>query len=69
MSNLLATDKLARQYGCKLKPELRAAIEADLRFPAHAASPIPQEERTLGELPENVVRIGVSAKNKQRFTA
>lgn len=56
-SDLLAMDKVARQYGCALKPALRAAMESDLRFPARAASPMPGEPLSDAELPTNVTRI------------
>ncbi|GAA6147353.1 hypothetical protein NBRC116586_04150 [Pseudooceanicola nitratireducens] len=36
---LLATDSLAQTHGVALHPRLRAAMQADLRFPARAASP------------------------------
>lgn len=69
MSTLLATEALAQQYGCRLKPELRAAIEADLRFPAHAASPVLQSELTDADLPENVVRFDPMPPRARKATA
>lgn len=42
---LLATDSLASSFGVALNPKLRQAIEADLRFPAKAASPNSQITR------------------------
>lgn len=69
MNTLLASDDMARQYGCGLKPALRAAIEADLRFPTHAASPLLDESQTLGALPENVVRIRSSEPGHKKETA
>lgn len=69
MSTLLATDDVARQFGCQLKPELRAAIERDLRFPAYAASPQPDVEHMQGDLPENVVRLPTDHQQKQRSSA
>jgi predicted small lipoprotein YifL len=69
MNTLLAADDMARLHGCGLKPALRAAIEKDLRFPAHAASPTPQDAQSLNELPENVVRLEVSQPQKQRTPA
>lgn len=57
-ADLLAMDAVAQKAGCGLKPELRAAIEASLRFPAKAASPAPQIEDMAGPLPHNVVRMG-----------
>lgn len=69
MRTLLATDDVAQQYGCRLKPELRAAIEAGLQFPVYAASPLPRNDELSGNLPENVVRMGASAPEKQRSSA
>ncbi|WP_372577669.1 hypothetical protein [Ruegeria hyattellae] len=57
MTDLLTTDRLARQFGVALNPRLRDAMEADLRFPARAASPRPEREQTQGSLPQNVVRL------------
>jgi len=56
-ADLLAIDGMAQKAGCGLKPELRQAMEASLRFPAKAASPVSGVEDLLGELPENVVRL------------
>lgn len=53
--NLLAADAMAQKAGCGLKPELRAAMEASLRFPAVAASPLPLEPVAPEDLPENAV--------------
>lgn len=68
LSTMLATDDVASQFGCRLKPQLRAAIEADLKFPKHAASPLPQTEQIQGDLPENVVRLTVKPPHKQRLS-
>ena len=69
MSTLLATDKIAQHYGCRLKPELRAALESDLRFPSRASTPLSQEGRVDGNLPDNVVRIQGVALPEKRITA
>ncbi len=55
--DLLATDALARRFGIALNPRLRAAIEADLRFPAHAAGPGSQADATTVAEAENVIRL------------
>ncbi|MBO9473088.1 hypothetical protein J7413_06000 [Shimia sp. R10_1] len=55
--DLLAADALAQKAGCGLKPELRAAMEASLRFPAVAASPMQAEAIAPSDLPDNVVPI------------
>lgn len=43
LKTLLAMDDMAARHGCGLNPKLRAALEADLRFPAKAASPCPAD--------------------------
>lgn len=57
-ADLLALDGMAQKAGCGLKPELRKAMEASLRFPATAASPAPVAADMSGEMPENVIRLG-----------
>lgn len=57
-ADLLAMDAVAQKAGCGLKPELRAAMEASMRFPSKAASPTPLAEDMAGSLPHNVVRLG-----------
>ncbi|MEM6467084.1 MAG: hypothetical protein AAF679_11355 [Pseudomonadota bacterium] len=52
--NLLRMDQLASRHGCGLHPKFRVAIEAELAWPAKAASP--ETEVVADELPENVVR-------------
>ena len=64
MSTMLATDDVASAFGCRLKPTLRAAIEADLRFPVHAASPM--SEQTPEDLPENVVTLSQALPERER---
>lgn len=65
-ADLLAMDAVAQKAGCGLKPELRAAMEASLRFPVKAASPTPQAEDLAGPLPHNVVRLGEAGTNPNR---
>lgn len=69
LSTILATDDVASQFGCRLKPQLRKAIEADLRFPAHAASPQPQVDQTQRDLPQNVVKLTAGTPQKKRSSA
>ena len=69
MSTLLATDDVASNYGCRLKPQLRAAIEADIRFPVHAASPLRRQDSLKGDLGENVLRLNPHPDKKQRSSA
>jgi len=52
--DLLRIDALAQPHGCGLNPKLRAAIEADTRWPSKAASPPSAEEAPL---PEGVIRL------------
>jgi len=55
--SMLCLDDLAQAHGCGLKPELRAAIEAQARFPSVAASPVPQVPIDPAQLPENVAML------------
>lgn len=57
LSNLLKMDTKVQRFGCGLNPRLRAAITADLRFPARAAVPPPRPQDMAGPLPENVTRL------------
>ncbi|MEL6682064.1 MAG: hypothetical protein AAFQ09_05400 [Pseudomonadota bacterium] len=50
--DLLAMDVFAHRTGVGLNPRLRAAIEADVQFPAKAAGPI--HEIALHDVPEDV---------------
>ncbi|MDX8350408.1 hypothetical protein SLH49_20660 [Cognatiyoonia sp. IB215446] len=50
--DLLAMDAFAQRTGVGLNPRLRAAIEADIRFPAKRAGPIP--EIAPDDLPEDI---------------
>ncbi|WP_299080317.1 hypothetical protein [uncultured Ruegeria sp.] len=54
LTDLLAMDTIASRHGCALKPKLPQAIEAALRFPAHAASPRRETPIAECDLPENV---------------
>lgn len=49
LKTLLATDKIASQFGSGLNPRLRKAIGADLSFPAKATAPETQhaDDETL----------------------
>ena len=69
LNDQLAADQIASRFGCALKPELRAAIQMDLRFPAKAASPLPQHGSLAGELPANVVRLGGKSGPQERKSA
>ena len=69
LADLLAMDAVASRHGCALKPKLRAAIEADLRFPAHATAPRPETELTVDELPENVLSLSAHSRNSERKRA
>ncbi|WP_120631294.1 hypothetical protein [Ruegeria sp. EL01] len=67
LTDLLAADAVASRYGCALKPKLRQAIEADLGFPARAASPRPEAPIAECDLPENVQSLSShSAKTERR---
>ena len=65
-ADLLALDGMAQKAGCGLKPELRQAMEASLRFPAKAASPAPRVEDLIAALPENVVRLDAQSNTQKR---
>ncbi|WP_412553233.1 hypothetical protein [Shimia sp. MIT1388] len=65
-ADLLAIDGMAQKAGCGLKPELRQAMEASLRFPAKTASPVPRSEDMVGALPENVVRLDAQSNSPKR---
>ncbi|CUH53852.1 hypothetical protein [Shimia marina] len=60
-ATLLATDDLAQRTGCGLKPELRSAMEASLRFPAKAASPMDHGPLVLDPSDPSVVRLPVKS--------
>ncbi|MFP7675191.1 hypothetical protein ACG74X_17725 [Marivita sp. S0852] len=53
--NLIAIDDVAQRYGCGLKAGLRAAMEAEVRFPTKSAGSIPKLPGDA-ELGENVTR-------------
>ena len=65
LRDMLAVDELAQHTGSGLKPELRAAMEASLRFPAVAASPMPTETIDPANLPQNVVSLAPRADRKR----
>lgn len=68
MTSLIATDDLSRLFGSGLHPRLRAAIEADLRFPAHAAAPCPIDPIATADLPANTVQLHPAASNATQRT-
>ncbi|MEL7213144.1 MAG: hypothetical protein AAGK92_10810 [Pseudomonadota bacterium] len=69
LTDLRGMDELSSRYGCGLNPKLKAAIEADLRFPAKAAAPLPRPDDTAGPLPENVIRLVASTYPPERSHA
>ena len=69
MRDLLAMDSLARRYGCGLNPRLRVAVEADLRFPARAASPQPSAAQMQGPFAANVTRLAPLVDDPERKEA
>jgi len=69
LADLLAMDAVARRHGCALKPKLRQAIEADLSFPAHAASPRPETPVDPDTLPRNVLPLAADAPKPERNRA
>lgn len=54
LKSLLAADRQSRAFGTGLNPRLRAAIEADLRFPARAAAPRLQTPISAEDMADNV---------------
>ena len=64
MSTMSAADDVSSQFGCRLKPKLRAAIKADLRFPVHAASPM--LEQPPEHLAEGVARLPKAVTERKR---
>ena len=54
LADLLAMDAVASRHGCALKPKLRQAIEADLRFPARASTTQSDQPIDQNNLPKNV---------------
>ena len=59
LADLLALDDVARASGCGLNPRLRAAIEAQCRFPSRAAGPDRAAPTRDEDLPANVTRLAV----------
>lgn len=69
LTDLLATDAVARQFGVALKPDLRAAFEADLRFHSRAASPALKAPVADEDLPANTVRLSVGTPEQRKRKA
>jgi len=69
LSDLLAMDGLASKHGCALNPRLKQAIEADLRFPAKAASPQLQHPLPTEAFPDNVMPLATPGRKQQRKQA
>lgn len=67
--SLLAIDDVAQRTGSGLNPALRAAIEAQARFPSRAASPFPQDPIDPTSLPEGVTPLRTSAVTREKKTA
>ena len=56
--DLLESDRTCRRFGLGLHPALRAALEKELSWPAHAASPSAADASELSDsLSDNVVRL------------
>lgn len=62
--DLLAMDRLAQKTGAQLKPGLRAALEADLRFHTKMAGPIP--DIAPEDLPRDVAPFPPRSPNKRK---
>ena len=60
LTNLLAADMLAQQFGVSLNPKLRTAIVADLSFSATSAGPIPNLNPQ--DIPDGVIALPLNAK-------
>lgn len=57
LRSLLAADGLAQQAGIALKPELRAALLAELRFPAKSSGPM--QSHTPDHTGDNVIPLPI----------
>ncbi|GAA6180379.1 hypothetical protein NBRC116594_18170 [Shimia sp. NS0008-38b] len=68
-ADLLAMDVHAQKAGCGLNPKLRAAMDASLRYPTTAASPMPSEADMSGEMPPNVIKLEQKIKDAERKLA
>lgn len=66
---LLAWDTIAKRHGCGLNPRLRAAIVADVRFPARAASPLPRHPIDPDTLPAEVSALSTKRSKFKRKKA
>jgi len=67
LADLLAFDAVARRHNAGgLHPSMRAAIEADARFPVTAASPSPDAMPTMQELPENITVLSAKSTVSRR---
>lgn len=65
LQNLFALDVIARKTGAGLRPELRAAIEADLRFSPKRAGPPQRDFGVHEETPDGIHRLpSQSAKDR-----
>ena len=69
LTDLLAMDATAQRFGCGLNPRLRAALEADLRYPSRAAVAPPRPADMAGPLPANVTRLADHAPERERKKA
>jgi len=68
LRELLAADRLAQRHGVGLHPALRAAMAAELRFPARSSGPSVQASTCAQEpLPETVTPL--AAATRDRHTA
>lgn len=67
--DLLAMDATAQRFGGGLNPKLRAALEADLRYPSRAAVTPPRPEDMADPLPANVTRLADHALAPKRKKA
>jgi hypothetical protein len=66
-ADLLAMDALAQRTGAGLNPRLRAAIEAQSRFPSKVSGPIP--DIAPEDLPEGVTPIPLVSDDTQEQSA
>lgn len=64
LRSLLAADGLAQQAGIALKPELRAALQAELRFPAKSSGPM--QSQIPHSAGDNVIPLPVARDHSRR---
>ncbi|GGX37523.1 hypothetical protein GCM10007385_00070 [Tateyamaria omphalii] len=69
LNDLLRIDAAAREYGCGLKPGMREALAADLRWPSKRAAPVPVAPVDPDGFSENVVRLGPSPETREEKQA